>query len=171
MKQQLLEMHDYHVWANQTMMNRLQELPRELYRQEVKSVFPTLCRVLAHIYVVDKTWMGVLAGKSLHEGMAEAPGLTERMEKFSLEEMKKEYSDQAERFMPFLREQDPDRSFLLDHPYAPPRMTKVSEVVLQLVNHGTYHRGNMSAMLRQMGHSAAMTEYGLYWYQGRQVQG
>ena len=35
-------------------------------------------------------------------------------------------------------------------------------MVLQVVNHATYHRGNITAMLRQMGHASVMTEYALY---------
>ncbi|MGA3513472.1 DinB family protein, partial [Lactiplantibacillus plantarum] len=27
-----------------------------------------------------------------------------------------------------------------------------------------YHRGNISAMLRQIGHASVMTEFALFWY-------
>lgn len=52
----------------------------------------------------------------------------------------------------------------LDNPYAGIRDTSYAEIILQIVNHGTYHRGNITAMLRQMGHASTMTEYALYWY-------
>lgn len=37
-------------------------------------------------------------------------------------------------------------------------------MVLHVVNHGTYHRGNISAMLHQLGDSSVMTDYAFYWY-------
>lgn len=52
----------------------------------------------------------------------------------------------------------------MDNPYAGILNTRYSEFI-QVVNHGTYHRGNLSAMLRQIGHSSVMREYGLFMYQ------
>nr|WP_305586406.1 DinB family protein [Fictibacillus sp. WQ 8-8] len=37
-------------------------------------------------------------------------------------------------------------------------------MVLHVVNHGTYHRGNISAMLHQLGDSSVMNDYAFYWY-------
>ena len=31
-----------------------------------------------------------------------------------------------------------------------------------VVNHGTYHRGNITAMIRQLGHSSTMMDFVLY---------
>ncbi|WP_405078856.1 DinB family protein [Paenibacillus chitinolyticus] len=60
--------------------------------------------------------------------------------------------------------QDLDQRFILDNPFTRKRDTSYAEVLLQVANHGTYHRGNLSAMLRQIGQSSVMTEYALYWY-------
>lgn len=38
------------------------------------------------------------------------------------------------------------------------------DYIQHLVNHGTYHRGNVSAMLRQLGHPGTPTDYGYYLY-------
>ncbi|EGL18030.1 hypothetical protein HMPREF9413_4314 [Paenibacillus sp. HGF7] len=59
---------------------------------------------------------------------------------------------------------DLDERFMLDNPYTRKRDTSYAEVLFQVANHGTYHRGNLSAMLRQIGQSSVMTEYALYWY-------
>jgi uncharacterized damage-inducible protein DinB len=37
-------------------------------------------------------------------------------------------------------------------------------MILHVVNHGTYHRGNITAMLRQMGYASVPTDYGIYLY-------
>nr|WP_268808308.1 DinB family protein [Paenibacillus tyrfis] len=72
----------------------------------------------------------------------------------------------SERYRAFFRQQaDLEKAIVLDNPYAGIRETRLSEIVMQVVNHGTYHRGNISAMLRQMGYASVMTEYALFWYQ------
>ncbi len=38
----------------------------------------------------------------------------------------------------------------------------VSEILLTLVNHGTYHRGNISTMLRQVGAASVSMDYAFY---------
>ncbi|MEY9869279.1 putative damage-inducible protein DinB [Peribacillus sp. B2I2] len=42
--------------------------------------------------------------------------------------------------------------------------TCVAELGPHVVNHGTYHRGNITAMLRQMGYASISTDYGLYLF-------
>lgn len=42
--------------------------------------------------------------------------------------------------------------------------TTVSELLPHVVNHGTYHRGNITAMVRQAGYASAPTDYGLYLF-------
>lgn len=42
--------------------------------------------------------------------------------------------------------------------------TSAAELVPHVVNHGTYHRGNITAMLRQMGYASTSTDYGLYLF-------
>lgn len=160
-----LEMYDYHVWANQTMLNRLKELPQDVYNKEIQSVFPTISKAIAHIYLVDACWLDIFSGKSMKDAMADSAPLTADVESKSMEEMEKLYVQVSERFKTLLNQQENmEKRIMLDNPYTRPRDTSLSEMVLQVVNHGTYHRGNITAMLRQMGHASVMTEYALFWY-------
>ena len=43
-------------------------------------------------------------------------------------------------------------------------------MILHVVNHGTYHRGNITAMLRQMGYASVPTDYGIYLYINKSKQ-
>jgi len=162
---QPVTMYQFHVWANQRMFDRLKELPREIYTQEVQSIFPTVSAAMAHIYMTDSVWMDILAGKSMNEALAYMLPKEKELGEKSLEELEAMYASLAERFQVFLNQQeDLEQTIMLDNPYAGKRETRLSEIILQVVNHGTYHRGNVSAMLRQMGHASIMTEYALFWY-------
>lgn len=160
-------MYDFHAWANQTLMNRLRELPEEVYMQEVQSVFPTISKVMNHIYIVDQGWLSMMGGKDMRESMSGVGEMEKKLETKTVIELEAMYRELAEQFTAFFdQESDLERKIVLDNPYAGVRDTSLAEMVLQVVNHGTYHRGNVTAMLRQMGHASVMTEYAAYWYWG-----
>ena len=134
----------------------------------MQSVFPPISKTLAHIYLVDCTWLAILSGASMAEAMAAVRSRTEQVEAASLEDLEVWYGETAERCRTFIRDhEDLEQTIELDNPYAGVRDTSYGEIILQIVNHGTYHRGNITAMLRQMGHASTMTEYALYWYAKR----
>ncbi|UIO42882.1 DinB family protein [Brevibacillus brevis] len=158
-------MYDFHAWANQTLINRLKELPEGVYEQEVQSVFPTVAKVMEHIYMVDQSWLLILQGMDMQAAMDETWQQEKKITGKSLEEVEQLYAELVEQFRAFLsQEGDLERRIVLDNPYTRVRDTSLAEIIMQVVNHGTYHRGNITAMLRQMGYSSVMTEYALYWY-------
>ncbi|MFD0698221.1 DinB family protein [Paenibacillus sp. GCM10027628] len=160
-----IQMYDYHVWAMKTIINRLKELPQAVYTQDIQSVFSSLAKALSHIYVVDCGWLAMLSGHSMSEAMSHAQPMQQEMEALSLTELESKFLNLFEDFKSFLhRQENLEALITLDNPYAGVRETSLAEMVLQVVNHGTYHRGNITAMLRQIGIPSVMTEYALYWY-------
>lgn len=158
-------MYNYHTWANQTILQRIKELPSSVLSQEVNSSFPAVANALSHIYAVDKMWYLVLTGTAMREALQACMPLNERILQ-SVEDYAKSFDELAEQYRKWLRsEADLEQTLLLDNPYAGIRQTSLAEIVLHLVNHGTYHRGNISAMLRQLGHASVMNDYAFYWYQ------
>lgn len=75
-----LKLYEYNVWANQQIFSRLKELPKEVYRQDMQSVFPSISHVLSHVYLSDLGWIEVFSGKSLSDAMALAEQLKEQTE-------------------------------------------------------------------------------------------
>ncbi|MDF2835274.1 MAG: damage-inducible protein DinB [Paenibacillus sp.] len=158
-------MYHYHVWANQTIIGRIKELPNDVLSQEVNSSFPTIAHALSHIYAIDKTWYLVLTGTGMPEAM-QACGADYVKVYDTADEYAELYAKLSEQVGQWLGSGvDVEQTILLDNPFAGPRETRLSEIVLHLVNHGTYHRGNISTMLRQQGHASVMNDYSLYWYQ------
>lgn len=45
----------------------------------------------------------------------------------------------------------------------------ISDIVYQIVNHGSYHRGNISTMLRLLGHEGVLTDYIAYIHSSEQM--
>lgn len=161
----LEEMYHYHVWASQIIMQRIQELPASELHQEVNSSFPTLAHALSHMYAVDQMWYLVLTGTSMPEALQIC--MPRNGETFvTIEEYFERYAELSNQYLDwFSQHKDLEQALLLDNPFAGVRQTRFAEIVLHLVNHGTYHRGNISTMLRQLGHASVMNDYSRFWYE------
>ncbi|WFA82979.1 MULTISPECIES: DinB family protein [Paenibacillus] len=159
------QMYNYHAWANQTILGRIKELPSSVLSQEVNSSYPTIAHALSHIYAVDKMWYEVLNGTSMPEALQACILLNGEIHG-SVDEYIKRFTDLSTQYSEWLRgHADLEQTTLLDNPFAGVRETSLSDIVIHVVNHGTYHRGNVSTMLRQLGHASIMNDYSLFWYQ------
>lgn len=160
-----LKMYDYHQWANKQVIDRLKELPESIYDKEIKSVFPSVAKTLSHIYLVDSGWLEVMSGKSFEEALQLEEQVSNLTKNMGIHEIEVIFSDLYERFKAFLNSQpDMEKIIEFDNPWAGPTAVSLSDMIIHIANHGTYHRGNIAAMLRQLGHSSVMTDYAVFWY-------
>ncbi|MDR6723929.1 putative damage-inducible protein DinB [Paenibacillus amylolyticus] len=158
------EMYQYHTWATYTILGRIQELPDSVLHQEVNSSFPTIAHALSHMYAVDQMWYLVLTGVSMPEALQMCMPRNEELYD-SVEDYGQRYAELSEQYTTWFQDHiDLEQTILLDNPFAGIRDTSLAEIVFHLINHGTYHRGNISTMLRQLGHASIMNDYSLFWY-------
>lgn len=154
------QLYDYHVWANDRLFAHLEQLPEEAFHAEVTSVFPSVSQTLAHMYKFERLFMSVLAEVPNEEIFPKLPGWTEEAQGRTVGEMRQLFAAAAEQFRDLLRRTpDPDKAMTIEHPLYGRLDTHFSEILQHVVNHGTYHRGNVTAMLRQQGYSGVPTDY------------
>ncbi|MDY0395856.1 DinB family protein [Virgibacillus halophilus] len=162
------QLYDYHVWANDKFFARLKELPEDIYIQEIQSVFPSIAETLVHMYMVDTIWLGVMKGNSMAEIQASIASVQEITKDNQLQKMEKLFQDLSAEYQTFLHhESDLDKEISPEHPQFGRLDTQLSELVQHVVNHGTYHRGNLSAMIRQQGYASVANDYVFYLYEGK----
>ncbi len=129
-----LQLYEYNVWANKQICNRLKELPKEVYRQEVQSVFSSISNALAHIYLSDLGWIEVFSGKSMNHALVLAEQLKEQTELKGIEEMEIMFCELAEHYKSFLNQKENiDKSLVIEHPSGDLMKTSVSDLVLHVV--------------------------------------
>lgn len=161
----MLKQFDYHAWANTRLFNRLKELPNyeTIFNEQIQSVFPSIKDTFVHIYITDQVWLHILHGKSMSEVIQNREKLRKQIETKSLHELEKMFENMANQYKEFLsRIQDVNTVFVIENPYAGALDTSILELVQHVVNHGTYHRGNITAMIRQLGYSSTMMDFVLY---------
>lgn len=166
MKNPAIKEYNYHKWANARIFDHLEELPDDIYSNEIKSVFSSLKEVLIHMYQVDGMWLSVMSGKPFSETMNVIKELKQKSENPSLDELIDLFKEINEKYESFFADlDDTDNTIEIEHPRFGKLKTTVSDLVKHVVNHGTYHRGNITAMLRQQGHAGVPTDYIYYLYE------
>ncbi len=161
----MLKQFDYHDWANIRLFNRLKELPNyeTIFNEQIQSVFPSIKDTFAHIYITDQVWLHILHGKSMNEAIQDREQLKKQIDTKSINELEKMFINMANQYKEFLSTlQDVNGAFVIENPYVGKLETSILELVQHVVNHGTYHRGNISAMIRQLGYSSTMMDFVLY---------
>jgi uncharacterized damage-inducible protein DinB len=171
MKHHALQLFSYNLWANKKVLEHLKELPEGTIYRELDSGFSSISNLLVHIFTTDIVWFGVIRSESYEDIIAAVGQIPADMGKQSIEHIESKFAELAERYRDFLEAQeDLDRIITCEHPHFGKLETQLTELIQHVCNHGTYHRGNVTTMLRQLGYPGAPTDYIFYLYAGCQNQ-
>ncbi|MCY8235334.1 DinB family protein [Priestia endophytica] len=169
MAHSIIKLYDYHKWANSLILNRLKELPEEIYHQEIQSVFPSISKVVSHLCAGDQIGLDVFAGAPFDEAMKLYEQRFKEVEGKKLVDVEPLFDDLYARFDDFLKEKrDFDKSFPFNNPWIGDMEMSIAEMIQHIVNHGTYHRGNITAMLHQLGYTSVNMDYPRFLYQWKE---
>jgi uncharacterized damage-inducible protein DinB len=159
MKQLLVSFAKYEYWANEKLLQVVLELSEEQQQQEIKSSFPSIFKTCLHMWDASSIWWQRLQ-KQEH---VLVPSLTFHP---SMKDVVNGLLQQNEQWMEWVSSaSETDLAYIL--PYKNMKgdffEQAVSDIVLHLNNHGTYHRGQVVTMLRQVGvEKIPQTDYALY---------
>ncbi|GIN95712.1 hypothetical protein J6TS1_15820 [Siminovitchia terrae] len=154
------KLYDYHVWANKQVIQHLKQMPENILNDMVQSVFPSIHDVLVHLYTVDIVWLGTMKGNNFQDTIAEVERRKSEITGASIDEFEVFYEELSKEFYHFLSEQhDFEQIIVAEHPQYGQCEFKLADLIQHVVNHGTYHRGNVTVMLHQQGTRGVPTDY------------
>ncbi|UYX55591.1 damage-inducible protein DinB (plasmid) [Bacillus thuringiensis] len=166
MRDSRIKMFEYNGWANNKVFEQLSSLPSSILTKEIMSVFPTLKDVLVHIYVINHGWLDAIKGHEVNDVKElgkKVKSLTEFTNGKSLGELRELYHSLHLKTIDAIENIDNlDGEVSVLFGYA---NFSYIDIVNHIVNYGTYHRGNLTAMLRQLGHSCCPTDYSLFLFE------
>lgn len=149
----------YNNWANGRVCTHIKSLPEGLIHEQVQSSFPSIFDTLVHMYIIDTGWYEVLATPDYQPSKERIDKLSEETKGCSLEEIAALLAGIQAKFLAFVEMHNMNDTVFywgMDFSYC--------DIVQNVVNHGTYHRGNITTMLRQLGHESIQQDYSLYLY-------
>ncbi len=150
----VIEHFAYNKWANDRTAEAIRSLSAEQAHRHLGSSFPTIAATAAHIASAEWIWLRRWKGESptSHPGWATQAALDVVFAKFA------EIEAERAAWLATLTEADIDRvvGFRLlngheDH-------QRLSSQLMHLVNHSTYHRGQIAGMIRQVGGTPLSTD-------------
>lgn len=156
--EQIATLFDYTRWASQKTLESVAPLSAEEFRRPIGGSFGSVQATLAHLYGADWVWLERWHGRSPR-------ALPKAEELGSFDVLKDRWDEVQELQRAFVETMSPAR---MEEPvtyvnFAGQTWTyPLGETLLHAANHGTYHRGQIVTMLRQLGHKAPSTDY-LRW--------
>jgi uncharacterized damage-inducible protein DinB len=151
----------YNLWANATLINWLRTKPADVLAKEVPSSFNTIQATIVHIWKTQRYWLSVIK-RSEPDGFDEFTGTLEDAFKGLVEQ-----SDLFADYVNTMTDEAIEESTLVVSPWFQCDFQNF-EYIMQVMNHSTYHRGQIITIGRNLGFTdAPMTDYNFYNIHGK----
>lgn len=159
MNQPHIDFVNYHIWANQRLINDLSNIDESTLKQEVISSFSSIHETVRHLWFAEVGWLGRMQGRGWNTQLVSDFSGTSTQLFESWKSTSREFTDfvvncDVEHEVAFIHKGE---SFLIPN----------REIIQTVVMHGSYHRGQIVMMLRQFGvDSISQTDY-IEWVRER----
>src|SRR5271170_5413155 len=159
---EMVTLYEYNAWANRRALEAAGALSNEQFTKQMGSSFSSVRETLTHIYGGERVWLERFQGGS-PSSFPDDSGLTD------VSKLKASWAEFEAKQLGFVRgltAADLDR--VMDYQtfrfgtYSNPLWQSMQHVV----NHGTYHRGQITTMLRQLGAQPILTDL-MHFYRER----
>lgn len=137
----------YNVWANGKVVEILSNLDEQLFDKEMASSFPTIRKTVFHVWDAEKIWLERLKGGDISTWPSQNfTGNTADMLNGFLENSKAMAA-----FVDGLSTEQLNSSIHYKNMKGLEFTNQVEHILFHVVNHGSFHRGQLITMLRNAG--------------------
>jgi uncharacterized damage-inducible protein DinB len=160
--QEMRVLFEYNAWANCRSLEAASVLTAEKFVQPMGSSFGSVRDTLAHIWGAEWIWLERFQGRS----PSSLPDTTQFQDMTGLRERWDELEGRLLGFVRGLAQADLDRVFEYKTLKFGVYRNPLWESMQHLANHGTYHRGQVTTLLRQLGAQPIATDL-MHFYRER----
>jgi uncharacterized damage-inducible protein DinB len=156
---EIRKLYEYNRWANHRVLDAVSSIPDDEFLRDLGSSFPSVRDTLVHILAAEWVWVSRWEGVSptaMPEGWASS----------TYDQLRVHWREVEQRQQKFLANGTEDR---LDQPVAYQTTDgqrfeiPLWQLLRHVVNHSTYHRGQVITMLRQLGAGTVSTDLVLFY--------
>jgi uncharacterized damage-inducible protein DinB len=155
----------YDAWANRRILDACAPLPPEQFTRDLGSSFRSVRDTLAHIMAAQWIWFERFHGRS----PASMPSGDQFPDLASLRGRWTQFESELLAYVNGLTAADLERSFDYRDMKGSPHNNLLWQTLQHLANHGTYHRGQVTTMFRQLGAKPVGTDM-IGFYRERAAQ-
>lgn len=143
----LADLLNFHYWARDRLLDAVERLTREQFHQDLGNSFGSVRDTLAHVVAAESLWC------SRWEGNPPSAHLSpEDFE--TVQDVRVRWAHEEARVRDFVNRLGPegiDRKIEYEHFSGKPIGSVFWHMLQHVVNHATFHRGQVTSMLRQLG--------------------
>jgi uncharacterized damage-inducible protein DinB len=152
------ELYAYDRWANGRMFDALMPLSAEEFVREVGGSFPSVRDTMGHLLAAEWLWLQRWKGTS----PTALPDAVESPTPEALRAWWRGVEEEQAAFINGLRQEDLGRIVVYRTMAGEDRAQALGGLLHHVVNHSTYHRGQVVGQLRLLGRPAVATDYVLF---------
>jgi uncharacterized damage-inducible protein DinB len=149
----------YSQWASERCIEAVRPLTIEEQNRHLYTSYKSVLGTLVHIYHADRIWLSRLCGSPRFT-------LADLDEVFTLDSLREAWGKIHEDFQKWagaLADEAVDGTLKYVNLAGQHYELPVWQVILHVVNHATYHRGQVTTLLRQLNHIPAVTDLSAYY--------
>jgi len=156
---------DYNSWANHRVLDAATALTDEQFTRDLGSSFRSIRDTLVHLMGAEWVWLERFHGRS-------PTALLPAAEYPNLASVRARWAEPERGLLGFVAGLTPaDLARVFDYrtTQGTPQINPLWQMLQHLANHGTYHRGQVTTMLRQLGAKPVATDL-IVFYRERAAQ-
>lgn len=151
----IFELFDYNYWARDRQLNACFPLTKRQFTQRLESSFPSLRDTLAHMAGVEWLWLERWQGRS----PAGLPPADQFAGVEALAGYWREVEHSLREYLTSLHEENLNRAVSYVNFKGETWSYPLWRTLLHVVNHQSYHRGQVTTLLRQLGAEPVMVDF------------
>jgi len=151
----ILDLYDYTEWANERIAAALLTLPTETFNRFWGGSHPSLRDAFSHIVASEWAWLERWNGMNPKE----PPKWMDGTEAVPLVEEMRRVNSRRAAYLRGLTDGDLNATLTFTFMSGKPGAHRLSDLLVHVANHSTYHRGQVASMLRQAGVVPASTDF------------
>ncbi len=158
MIEELRELFAYNRWANERVLDAAAKLDESAFGRPLGSSFGSVRDTLAHVLAADWAWLERWRGRS--------PATPPAWDASTLAAIRSRWAElerEREAFVAGLTDADLERELAYRTLSGAAVRNTFSEMLRHVVNHSSYHRGQVVGMLRQLGAEGVNTDLIAYY--------
>ena len=159
----LQTMLDYHYWARDRLLDALEPLTSEQFNRDTGSSFTSIRETIVHIYAAEWAWYSRWQG---HSPTALLPA-DQFPDLAAVRAAWSQHEGKMRAFLDQLGDEGVSKVFEYRLLSGQAGASPLSEMLQHVVNHASYHRGQVTTMLRQLGAAPAKPMDMIAYYRTR----
>jgi len=169
--EEIRELYGFNAWANQRVFDRCAALSQEQFAQRIISSYPSVRETLVHIVAGEWIWLELWRGRT-HAAEERQRYAAQFADLGTLRAGWSELEKERQGFLGTLTEADLERVVEYRSVRGNRFAYSLRRMLQHVVNHSTYHRGQVITLLRQLGASPCATDYLRYfdWLAGEREE-